>query len=108
MQRIVKTEFHAAHHIPEHPKCGKTHGHTYKLEVLVDIDGWVDFHDLKEIIWKVLKDFDHTDLGAKTSEDLIAELFDLLLEKFTDIFGDNLMALNLRLFETSEFGVAYP
>jgi len=41
MKRIYETVFHAAHYIEGHPTCGKTHGHTYRLIVIIEQKGWV-------------------------------------------------------------------
>jgi 6-pyruvoyltetrahydropterin/6-carboxytetrahydropterin synthase len=52
-----------AHFLPGHPKCGSLHGHTYKVELVVDgavRDGMVmDFADLKQAIRNVLAQYDH-------------------------------------------------
>jgi len=52
-----------AHFLPEHPKCGKVHGHTYKIEVVVQgepKDGMLlDFRDLKTQVREVLATYDH-------------------------------------------------
>lgn len=54
----------SAHYLPGHGKCGKLHGHTYKIEVLVEGEiqenGMViDFYDLKKGIKEALKEYDH-------------------------------------------------
>jgi len=104
MKRIVKVEFHAAHHITGHPKCGKTHGHTYNLEVVVDCDGWVDFHDIRYRVALVLQGYDHTDMGDMTCEKLASQLYKRLKEDAFPLAKE----IKLRLFETREFGVEYP
>jgi 6-pyruvoyltetrahydropterin/6-carboxytetrahydropterin synthase len=52
-----------AHLLPGHPKCGQLHGHTYRVEVVVEgevQDGMVlDFADLKNRIRAVLGRYDH-------------------------------------------------
>lgn len=71
MKRIYRTEFHAAHVIVEHPKCGRLHGHTYGVEVSVDFSEsvWFDFADLKEIVDKVIDTIcDHRPLGIVGTE----------------------------------------
>ena len=54
----------SAHYLPGHGKCGRVHGHTYKIEVLVEGEvrenGMViDFYDLKKGIKETLKEYDH-------------------------------------------------
>jgi 6-pyruvoyltetrahydropterin/6-carboxytetrahydropterin synthase len=52
-----------AHFLPGHPKCGKPHGHTYKVECVIEGDlnqGMVmDFADLKQSLRSVLQQYDH-------------------------------------------------
>jgi len=52
-----------AHFLPDHPKCGTLHGHTYKVEVVVEgeaRDGMIlDFADLKKVVKGVLAEYDH-------------------------------------------------
>jgi 6-pyruvoyltetrahydropterin/6-carboxytetrahydropterin synthase len=52
-----------AHFLPDHPKCGAPHGHTYRVELIVEgdlRDGMVmDFADLKQILQDVLQQYDH-------------------------------------------------
>ena len=52
-----------AHSLPGHPKCGTLHGHTYKLEIVVEgelKDGMLlDFKDLKGQVREVLAGYDH-------------------------------------------------
>lgn len=52
-----------AHHLPEHPKCGIVHGHTYKIELAIEGEtrqGMVlDFADLKRMVRSVLGNYDH-------------------------------------------------
>ena len=65
----ITTEFHfdAAHRLPMVPpghKCGRLHGHTYRVLVTVDGpvrgDGFViDFADVKAIVDPLIKQFDH-------------------------------------------------
>ena len=62
--------FDAAHVLPDHPgKCSRLHGHTYKLEVMLEGDiqanGMVfDFFELKQIVKaKILDRLDHSFLN---------------------------------------------
>ena len=55
----------SAHYLPGHGKCGRVHGHTYKIEVVVEGEvrenGMViDFYDLKKGIKETLQEYDHT------------------------------------------------
>ena len=97
--RVYKTEFHSAHYIKDHPTCGKTHGHSYKLTVKVATDKLLDFHDLKQKVDGVTAEFDHKDLGDMTCEDLAKKVLYQLRRVFPT------MGVKIQLFETSEFGV---
>lgn len=100
MKRIYKTTFHAAHHIKDHPTCGKTHGHSYRL--IVKIPGneeiFVDFHTIKKTVDRVVETYDHTDLGHMTCEKLAREI----LEQLNFHLGGG---IEIELYETDHFGV---
>jgi len=77
--RVCKTvEISAAHRLPGHPKCGKTHGHNYRITVWaeaerLDCNGMVvDFGKVSDIV----KQFDHTTikLNPSTAECLAKHL----------------------------------
>jgi 6-pyruvoyltetrahydropterin/6-carboxytetrahydropterin synthase len=57
-----------AHFLPDHPKCGQLHGHTYKVEIVIEgdvgSDGMViDFDRLKSDLRAVLDTYDHRSLN---------------------------------------------
>jgi len=70
--------FSAAHYIPGHRKCGRLHGHNYKVIVKIPVKYHankitVDFHTLKRHLHNVLETLDHRDitkLGLYTAEDI--------------------------------------
>lgn len=80
--RISRT-FHidSAHLIPGHPRCGRLHGHTYRIELVLEgpvgEDGMVvDFGALKERVTPVLEPMDHAflnDLLPVTTVEAIAQ-----------------------------------
>lgn len=57
----------SAHYIPHHKTCGKMHGHTYRIEVVVEgrkNRGMViDFYELKKSLREVLNEYDHVSLN---------------------------------------------
>lgn len=63
--RLGITEYiDCAHFLPGHPKCGQVHGHTYKVEVVIEGENRrggmvVDFNDLKSRTREVLQKYDH-------------------------------------------------
>ncbi len=66
--------FSACHLIPDHPKCGRLHGHTYAVSVRVigtlSGDFILDFEDLKEYVANICGPLDHRILLASLDGDL--------------------------------------
>jgi len=62
-------KFDAAHFLPDHPKCGKVHGHTYHIDVEVrceynpETGMCIDLGDLTKIVNKIISKFDHSVLN---------------------------------------------
>ena len=56
-----------AHYLPGHDKCGSLHGHTYKIEVVIEGENRsgmiIDFTELKKSIKDTLAFFDHKTLN---------------------------------------------
>ena len=90
---LIKSHFDAAHHLPGYPgKCAGLHGHTWKIEVVVEgeklneIELVYDFRDLKAQLNKLLNQFDHKYLNevppfdklSPTGENLAKYLFNSL------------------------------
>jgi 6-pyruvoyltetrahydropterin/6-carboxytetrahydropterin synthase len=52
-----------AHYLPGHKKCGTLHGHTYKVEVVIEGENKsgmiVDFAELKNSLREILGTYDH-------------------------------------------------
>jgi 6-pyruvoyltetrahydropterin/6-carboxytetrahydropterin synthase len=52
-----------AHYLPRHQKCGTLHGHTYRVEVIIEGENRngmiIDFGDLKGILRETLGHYDH-------------------------------------------------
>ncbi len=73
----AKLRFSACHLIPDHPKCGCLHGHTYALSVRVigaQRDDFVmDFEDLKQHVAEICAPLDHRVLLASLDNDLQIE-----------------------------------
>ena len=104
--------FEAAHSLPDHPKCGTLHGHSYKLEVTLEgkVDentGMVlDFGVLKEIVQRaVLQDVDHKILNGYLNQyrDLIDGkcAFTPTAEVLVNVFAERLKEL-LKPYTTLE------
>jgi len=88
--RLGITEYiDCAHFLPGHPKCGQVHGHTYKVEVVIEGESdrggmVVDFNDLKTRTREVLSKYDHRHwndvLESPTVENICALLSSQLRE----------------------------
>lgn len=94
--------FDAAHYIPQYKgKCEKLHGHTYKLEVVIEgaikKDGMVvDFAKIKQIVeTTVIEKLDHQALN-ELFENPTAEH---ILEWISVQLKENLPVYSLRLWE---------
>lgn len=78
--------FDAAHHLPDYcGKCEKTHGHTYRLEVVIEgkkqKNGMImDFNKIKDIVNEaIIEKLDHADLNDlldnPTAENIASWIF---------------------------------
>jgi len=74
IEKIIK--FESAHRLPGHPKCGNLHGHSYKVEVVVESEqlneqGFViDFGVLSKI---VKGSYDHSGTVINLSAEKLAK-----------------------------------
>ncbi len=66
---MAKLRFSACHFIPNHPKCGCLHGHTYAISVRIEGqqigDFIIDFEMVKRIINEICDSLDHRVLIAE-------------------------------------------
>lgn len=88
--RIGITEYiDCAHFIPGHKTCGVLHGHTYRIDIIVEgktSDNWVmDFYELKEKSWQVLKLLDHKHLNDVLQFPSCESICRFMFEKLTEI-----------------------
>ncbi len=76
----AKLRFSACHFIPDHPKCGRLHGHTYAVSVRVigeqSGDFIMDFEALKEYVSEICNPLDHRVLLASLDDDLHIQQID--------------------------------
>jgi 6-pyruvoyltetrahydropterin/6-carboxytetrahydropterin synthase len=74
-----------AHSLKGHPKCGTLHGHTYKVEIIIEgetRDGMVlDFADLKASARSVLAEYDHRNWNDFLDYPSVENICELLNEK---------------------------
>jgi len=73
-----------AHHLPGHQKCGRLHGHTYKVDVIIEGEkkqGMVmDFAELKSAVRAVLAQYDHRSLNDFLDYPSVENICELLAE----------------------------
>lgn len=72
---MAKLRFSACHFIPNHPKCGCLHGHTYAVSVRVEGEQQgefiIDFEILKTIVNELCDTLDHRVLIAENDPRLV-------------------------------------
>ena len=77
-----------AHFLPNHPKCGAMHGHTYRVELTVEgqIKGGmvIDFADLKQAVRETLSPYDHHSWNDFLEYPSVENICRLLGEKLKD------------------------
>ncbi len=101
----VSESFDSAHFLPNHPKCGKVHGHTYKVEVEVEgelKDGMViDFEDLKALLKEIVAKYDHrliNDLIENpTCENICLAIFNEIRDRLR-----NLKVVRVKVYENPD------
>ncbi len=99
-------DFDAAHSLPGYEgKCANLHGHTYRVEMVIEgpvgEDGFVmDFYRLKKILKAALQDLDHgclNDLLPNPTAELIAGWIQKRLK--SDLEGMPVDLVSLKLWE---------
>jgi 6-pyruvoyltetrahydropterin/6-carboxytetrahydropterin synthase len=82
MRLGVTEHIDCAHFLPGHPKCGQLHGHTYKVEVVVEgrAEGGmlVDFADLRAQVRTALQPLDHRNLNDVLEYPSVENICELL------------------------------
>jgi len=102
--------FESAHKLEGHPKCGKLHGHSYKVEVWIEskeLNGrWklvADFGLIKEIINR----YDHSDKIITIScEELAREIYDKIENELMELEA-NWEDMRVRVWETPSSWAEY-
>lgn len=93
--------FDSMHMLPGHPKCGVPHGHTYKLEVIVEgsvVNGMVvDFDVLKSVSKEILREYDHVNLNDSFDFPSCENLAVGILGRFKAQFPDK--TITIRIWE---------
>jgi 6-pyruvoyltetrahydropterin/6-carboxytetrahydropterin synthase len=89
-----------AHFLPGHIKCGSPHGHTYKVELIIEGEvraGMVmDFGDLKQAMRSVLARYDHKAWNDFLEYPSVENICQLLHQQFREQFD---FSYTLRVWE---------
>ena len=91
----------SAHFIPGHETCGNMHGHTYKVELIIEGEvkdkGMVmDFYDMKSILRRVLSEYDHRCLNDIVEYPSVENICQAVYDKLRDKID---MPFTLRMWE---------
>jgi 6-pyruvoyltetrahydropterin/6-carboxytetrahydropterin synthase len=88
--RLGITEYiDCAHLLPGHEKCGRLHGHTYKIELVIvgerRAGGMVvDFAELRQRARVVLEEYDHRNWNDLLELPTVENICDLLAQRFKE------------------------
>ena len=89
-----------AHFLPDHKKCGRPHGHTYKIEMIIEGEmqnGMImDFGDMKDKINAVLAEYDHQSLNDLLEYPSVENIAQMLQQRFRETFS---YPFTLRIWE---------
>jgi len=95
----ISVKFSAAHTIKGHPKCGRMHGHNYKVVVTLSTNTLdknsmiMDFSDVKKVVQRVVNKLDHVYLNdvlkvnAVTAEYLAKYICDKLVQRLPFVYS---------------------
>jgi 6-pyruvoyltetrahydropterin/6-carboxytetrahydropterin synthase len=90
----------SAHFLPGHEKCGRLHGHTYKIDISIEGDHKqgmiVDFADLKKDSRAVLQQYDHGNWNDFLEYPSVENICDLLARRLKERLS---FAFVLRVWE---------
>jgi len=74
-----------AHYLPGHQKCGTLHGHTYRIELIVEGENKtgmiIDFGDLKGLLREILGTYDHRSFNDFLSYPSVENICEMIYRK---------------------------
>ena len=77
-----------AHYLPGHQKCGRLHGHTYTIDIVIEGEKKggmvVDFADLKTSVKQVLAEYDHRSFNEFLEYPSVENICELLAGKISE------------------------
>lgn len=102
MRLGVQEYIDCAHSIPGHPKCGTLHGHTYRVELVIEgstrhPSGMVvDFGEMKSILKDVLAKYDHRSWNEFLEFPTVENICELLAKRLSVLINH---PFHLRVWE---------
>jgi 6-pyruvoyltetrahydropterin/6-carboxytetrahydropterin synthase len=105
VMRLGITEYlDCAHLLPGHAKCGRLHGHTYKVELVVEGETGeggmvVDFSELRRRAREVLGEYDHRYWNDYLELPTVENICRLLAQHLEPIMG---FPFSIRVWEGQE------
>ena len=119
----VKTHFDAAHQLRNYSgKCASIHGHTWRVEVIVEgqsldhVGMLIDFSLLKKMIKEEIARFDHSFINElegfnekgvnPTAENLAAYIYTELVKKLSGI-NEQIRLQKIKVWESDNACAAY-
>lgn len=112
-------KFEAAHHLPYYKgECHNLHGHTYHLDVTVtgnvvcdktqsNCGMIIDFKCLKDIVQRVLKDYDHKNLNDFYDNPTAENLVRCLSNELRLNLPEEIKLVSVKLWEGDESYAEY-
>jgi 6-pyruvoyltetrahydropterin/6-carboxytetrahydropterin synthase len=89
-----------AHSLPGHPKCGRLHGHTYRVDIAIEgevADGMIlDFADLRDRVRRTLEPYDHASWNEVLDYPSVENICTLLAGRLREAVG---FPLTVRVWE---------
>lgn len=80
-----------AHFLPGHKKCGTLHGHTYKVEIIIEGENnngmILDFDDMKKTMRLVLGEYDHKSLNDFLDYPTVENICEMLQTRFQEAWS---------------------
>ena len=90
MKLGVTDHIDCAHFLPGHPKCGTLHGHTYKIELIIEGEkgsgGMIaDFDEVKSALRNTLTQYDHRSLNEFLDYPSVENICEMLQKKLQGV-----------------------
>ncbi len=88
MKLGVVEHIDCAHFLPGHPRCGALHGHTYRVELIIEgrneTGMIVDFAELRNCLRDTLNLYDHKSLNDFLPYPSVENICEMLQKRISD------------------------